>query len=110
MFMACTSTGSTPMVWIASTLNSFLLTRHKARARVGGFVEYLLDGNMGASVGRGFFVDHDQLHATRARNFHPWINIGGVFDGGGDDAIARLPVDAVGDDADAFGSVFDEGN
>lgn len=45
-----------------------------------------------------------------ADGFHPGVDVGGVFDGGGDDLVAELPVQAIGDDADAFAGIFDEGD
>jgi len=40
----------------------------------------------------------------------PGIVVGGEFFLEGDDAVAGLPMEAEGDDGDAFGSVFDDGN
>ena len=80
-------------------------------AGIGGGFEDFFEGDVAGVFVAGFFLgDHDQLDAAAADGFHPGIDVGGVFDGGGDDAVAALPVDAVGDDADSFAGVFDEGD
>ena len=83
---------------------------HEPGARLGGGGEDFFDGDMAGVFGAGLFLDHDQFDASAAGDFHPGINVGGVFDVGGDDAVAVLPVDAVGDDADSLAGVFHEGD
>jgi tetratricopeptide (TPR) repeat protein len=82
----------------------------QARFWLSGGGEDFFDGNLPGLLGTGLFLDHDQLHPPAAGDFHPGVNIGGVFDVGGNDAIAELPVDAVGDDADPLAGVFNEGD
>src|SRR5439155_4958145 len=84
--------------------------RDHARARVGGLLEDFFDGNMPPALRVCFFIDHDELHAAGAGQLHPWIDVGRVFDAGGDDAVPKLPVESVGDDADPLAGVLDEGD
>jgi len=83
---------------------------HETRARLGGGGENFFDGDVPGVFGAGLFLDHDKFNPPAAGDFHPGVDVGGVFDIGGDDAVAVLPVDAIGDDADSFAGVFDEGD
>src|SRR5256885_6673148 len=64
----------------------------------------------GAPAADRSLADHHYFHPESLRYIHPRINIGWIFDGGGDDAIAGAPIDAVGDGGDAFAGVFYEGD
>jgi hypothetical protein len=133
MYMSATFSGRTPSDWMASTQKRMLRSVQnwpmrarswrwplanstwervtRLRARLGGGGEDFFDGDMpGVFRGRALPRDHDELHPPAAGDFHPGVNVGGVFDGGGDDAVAPLPVDAVGDDADSLAGVFHEGD
>ena len=46
----------------------------------------------------------------RSARFSHGIEVGGIFLGGGDDVVAGLPGQALGDDADALAGVLDEGD
>ena len=54
-------------------------------------------------------LDATQLDAARGE-VQPGIDVGGIFLGGDDDVVAGLPRQALGDDADAFAGVLDEGH
>jgi hypothetical protein len=72
------------------------------------FNEELFDRNLPTTSLIGFFCHHDQLTAMVPDLLHPGIDIGRVFDVGGDDAIARLPVDAVSHNAETFSRILGE--
>ena len=130
MFIACTSTGSTPSVWIASTQKSLSSSRQNRRSSpgrgAGRWRTRRARGRPAACAGRRppagssrparaaaplgvrLLGHHDQLDAAAADTLHPRVDVGRVLDAGGDDAVAPLPVDAVGDDADALAGVLDE--
>ena len=84
--------------------------RDDARAWLGGGGENLLDGNYPPPLGVGLFRNQDQPRAARTRDFHPRVDVGRVFDAGGDDPVAPLPVQPVGDDAHPLAGVLDEGD
>ncbi len=72
--------------------------------------EDFFDGDMSRTIRTGFFFDHHQLHPALLRQVHPGVDVGGVFDVCRDDAVAKLPVDALGDDADSLAGVLDKGD
>ena len=131
MFIACTSTGSTPSDWIASTQNSLPFSRQNCAdlRQVVPLAAGELDvrerdelASAGRSAASRIFSSGTcraplasvssgtitSFAPRRADDFHPRVDVGRVFDGGRDDAVAPLPVDAVGDDADALAGVLDE--
>ena len=117
--------GNVPKPWIASTKKrtprspAQLAQGVEIVAKTAGIFDETEADNARPSIdGRGNVVDRQaiaaarhgpELHAAFAE-VEPGILIGRVFLGGDDHVIARLPGKPLGDDADAFAGILDEGD
>ena len=121
-----TSSGNTPRPWMASTKNSTPRSRHSVAdgvqvvAKAAGVFDVAeadqracgrrwrarrsssRAGRRGSATGR--------TSTPRPAQVQPRIDVGGILLRRGDDVVAGLPGEALGDDADAFAGVLDEGD